>query len=58
MARKEVSPMRPGLVKVYAHRLLSGQPILLFRDNRVNRAIESFARRIRGAMTRRPKKAA
>jgi hypothetical protein len=58
VSKQERSPMRLGLVKVYAHRLLSRQSISIFVDNRVNRAINRFARRIRAAMTRRPKQEA
>lgn len=45
--------MRFGAIKVYAHRLLRGEPIPIFVDNRVNRAINRFARQIRAAQTRR-----
>lgn len=55
MAKTERCPMNMGRVKVYAHRMLSGQAVPLFRDNRVNRAIDRFVRRIRNAMTRRTK---
>jgi hypothetical protein len=48
--------MRFGAIKVYAHRLLRGEPIPFFIDNRVNRAIEAHADRILRARTRRPRR--
>ena len=30
-----------GKVKVYAHRLLTGQAIPIFRDNKINQAINN-----------------
>lgn len=47
--------MRFGRVKVLAHRAMKGEPIPLFVDNRVNRAIEEHVERIRKAKTRRTK---
>jgi hypothetical protein len=45
--------LRFGAVKVYAWRLLRGQPIPLFRDNRDNRAVDRHVDRIKKARTRR-----
>jgi len=35
-----------GKVKVYAHRLINGEPIPLFRDKRINLAIEAHVHKI------------
>lgn len=47
--------MKFGRVKVYAHRYLRGEAIPLFRDMRVNRAIDAHVRRIERARTKRRK---
>lgn len=47
--------MKFGKVKVYAHRLESGELIPIFKDNKVNREIDKHVLRIRKAKTRRGK---
>lgn len=47
--------MRFGAIKVYAWRLLKGQPIPVFKDRRVNRAIDAHETRILNVRTRRPR---
>jgi hypothetical protein len=42
-----------GKIKFYAHRLYIGEPIPIFSDNSVNRAITAYCRRIRLSRTRR-----
>lgn len=42
-----------GQIKVYAHRFLKGQAIPVFRDRKVNRAIDAHETRILRARTRR-----
>jgi hypothetical protein len=54
MSRRDRPRVRLGFIKVYAHRLLAGEPIPIFRDNRVNRAINRFVAQIRAAITWRP----
>lgn len=42
-----------GRVKVYAHRLLNGEGIIpIFRDNRINIAIEAHVYKIKRARTK------
>jgi hypothetical protein len=51
--RREKSKLPFGKVKTLAHRMLAGEPIPIFADNGVNRAIDAHARRIRDAQTKR-----
>ena len=44
-----------GQIKVFAHRLLKGEDIPFFNDNRINRRIEDHVTRILRAQTRRRK---
>lgn len=48
--------MRFGKIKTLAHRMLRGEPIPFFSDNRINRAIEAHADRILRARTRRTRR--
>jgi hypothetical protein len=50
--------MRFGAIKVWAHRLVAGESIPIFRDNAANRAINDHADAIRRARTRRARHAA
>ena len=45
--------MKFSQIKIWAHRLLAGEPIPFFTDNRINRAIEDHVHRILRARTRR-----
>lgn len=42
-----------GKVKVYAHRLMNGEPIPIFNDNKVNRMIDRHCGCIKKARTNR-----
>ena len=56
--RLERAPVaaRTNRVKTLAHRMLRGEPIPFFSDNRINRAIEAHADRILRARTRRTRR--
>lgn len=45
--------MTRGQIHVFARRLLRKEPIPIFKDNRINRAINDAVVRIRAARTRR-----
>jgi hypothetical protein len=42
-----------GQIKVFAHRLLKGEPIPFFADNKINRRIEDHVTRILRAQTKK-----
>lgn len=48
--------LRFGAIKTYAHRLLRGEPIPIFKDRRTNRAIDAHVARIRAAKTHKRRK--
>jgi len=45
--------MKIGQIKFFAHRLLRGEPIPFFADNKINRRIEEHVDRILAARTKR-----
>ena len=45
-----------GQIKFWAHRLLKGEPIPFFDDNKINRRIEEHVDRILAARTNRRRK--
>ena len=45
--------MKFGKIKVYAHRLMNGEPIPIFDDNKTNKMIEEHFDRILKAKTRK-----
>ena len=49
--------MKFGQIKFFAHRLLRGEAILFFADNKINRRIEEHVDRILAARTKRGKRA-
>ena len=53
--RDEDTMMTFGQIKVYARRFVRGEPIPIFVDNKINRAINAHIKRIRQAKTAKRK---
>jgi len=53
---RQENSMSFGQIKFFAHRLLRGEPIPFFADNKINRRIEDHVDRIVTARTKRRRK--